>query len=137
MLSANLGDGEYPFAFTVYKKDRVEISMANEGFYHPGILEIKSGYGQLIFKLKEVEHVSLTGKMILKGKLEALKYEIENQFISSRFLRDNFILPISKLRFFYSKEERILQTSIKIRVKADVGIIHMPESEAILTIIFK
>lgn len=137
MLSANLGDGEYPFAFTVYKKNCVGISMANGGFYHPGILEIKLGYGQMVFKLKEVEHVSLTGKMILKGKLESLKYEIENQFISGHFLRGNFILPISKLRFFYSKEERILQTSIKIRVKADVGIIHMPESEAILTIIFK
>lgn len=137
MLSANLGDGEYPFAFTVYKKDRIGISMANEGFYHPGILEVKLGQGQLIFKLKEVEHLSLSKKLILKGKLESLQYEIENQFMSGHFLRDHFVLPISKLRFFYSKEERILQTSIKIRVKANVGVIHMPESEAILTIIFK
>ena len=43
MLSVNLDDGEYSFAFTVYKKDRVGISMANEGFYHPGVLEIKQG----------------------------------------------------------------------------------------------
>lgn len=137
MLSVNLDDGEYSFAFTVYKKDRVGISMVNEGFYHPGVLEIKQGYGQLILKPKEVEHVSLSGKMVLKGKLESLKYEIENQFISSHFIRGNFVIPISKLRFFYSKEERMLQASIKIIVKVDVGIIHIPENEVILTIIFK
>ncbi|MFQ7171499.1 MAG: hypothetical protein ACLRQF_04990 [Thomasclavelia ramosa] len=38
MLSANLDDGQYLFAFTVYKADKMEISMANDGFFHPGIL---------------------------------------------------------------------------------------------------
>ena len=44
MLSANLDDGQYLFAFTVYKADKMEISMANDGFFHPGILDIKMGH---------------------------------------------------------------------------------------------
>ena len=137
MLSANLDDGEYPFAFTIYKADKLGISMANDGFVHPGILEIKMGHGNLILQPKEVEHESLMGKMILKGKVESLKYETEQKYIASQVIMDNFVIPISKLYFYYSKEERILQTSVKIKVKSNVGMIHMPESVAILTIILK
>ncbi|WP_027088561.1 helix-turn-helix domain-containing protein [Thomasclavelia saccharogumia] len=137
MLSANLDDGEYPFAFTIYKADKLGISMANDGFVHPGILEIKMGHGNLISQPKEVEHESLMGKMILKGKVESLKYETEQKYIASQVIMDNFVIPISKLYFYYSKEERILQTSVKIKVKSNVGMIHMPESVAILTIILK
>lgn len=137
MLSANLDDGQYPFAFTIYKANRIGISMANDGFYHPGILEIKMGYGRFILKPKEVERESMVGKMVLKGKLESLKYLENEEFINSEAICGDYTIPISKLRFYYSKDERLLQTSIKIRVKPSVGKIHMPESEAIMTIIFK
>jgi len=100
-------------------------------------LEIKMGHGNLILQPKEVEHESLMGKMILKGKVESLKYETEQKYIASQVIMDNFVIPISKLYFYYSKEERILQTSVKIKVKSNVGMIHMPESVAILTIILK
>ena len=59
MLSVNLDDGQYPFAFTVYKADKMGISMANDGFFHPGILDIKMGYGGLVLKPKEVERESM------------------------------------------------------------------------------
>lgn len=137
MLSANLDDGQYPFAFTIYKVNRLEISMANDGFYHPGILEIKMGLGRIILKPKEVERESMKGKVILKGKLETLKYLENEKFINCEIIRGDYIIPISKLRFYYSKDERVLQTSIKIKVRPSVGKQHMPESEAIMTIIFK
>lgn len=137
MLSANLDDGQYPFAFTIYKVNRLEISMANDGFYHPGILEIKMGLGRIILKPKEVERESMKGKVILKGKLETLKYLENEKFINCEIIRGDYIIPISKLRFYYSKDERVLQTSIKIKVRPSVGKQHMPVSEAIMTIIFK
>lgn len=137
MLSANLDDGQYPFAFTVYKTNRIGVSMANDGFYHPGILNIKMGQGKLVLKPKEVERESMMGKIILKGKLESLKYFENKKFICCEVIRGDYIIPISQLRFYYSKEERLLQTSIKIKVKPCVREIHMPESEAIMTIIFK
>ena len=43
MLTVNLEDGKYQFAFTIYKLNKLEISMANDGFVHPGILEINNG----------------------------------------------------------------------------------------------
>lgn len=111
--------------------------MANDGFYHPGILEIKMGHGRIILKPKEVERESMMGKMVLKGKLESLKYLDDEEFVSSEVIRGDYIIKISKLRFYYSKDERMLQTSIQIRVRPSVGKIHMPESEAVMTIIFK
>lgn len=137
MLTVNLEDGKYPFAFTIYKINKLEISMANDGFVHPGILEIDNGKGNLILFPKEIEHESLLGNIILKGQVESLKYMIDQQFISSQNMKNSYIIPIDKLQFHYCKEEQILQTSIKIKVRANVGIIHMPESCAILNIILK
>ena len=137
MLSANLDDGQYLFAFTVYKADKMEISMANDGFFHPGILDIKMGHGGLVLKPKEVERESMMGKMVLKGKLSSLKYQVGEDYLECRMIKDDYIIPISKLRFHYSKEERILQTSVKIKVKPTVGKIHMPESIAIMNVIIK
>ncbi|MFR2767840.1 MAG: hypothetical protein ACLTAI_05820 [Thomasclavelia sp.] len=47
--------------------------MANDGFVHPGILEIDNGKGNLILFPKEIEHESLLGNIILKGQVESLK----------------------------------------------------------------
>lgn len=137
MLAINLEDGKYSFAFTIYKINKLEISMTNDGFVHPGILEIDNGKGNLILFPKEIEHESLLGNIILKGQVESLKYMIDQEFINSRNVKNNYIIPIDRLQFHYCKEERILQTSIKIKVRADVGIIHMPESCAVLNIIIK
>lgn len=137
MLSINLDDGQYPFAFTIYKVDKTEISMANDGFIHPGILEVKKGQGNLILRPREIERESKNKKMILRGKVATLKYQVEEDYLECLTIRGDYIIPINKLRFYYSKEERILYTSIKIKVKATVGIVHMPESIAILNIFIK
>ena len=137
MLTVNLEDGKYQFAFTIYKLNKLEISMANDGFVHPGILEINNGKGNLILFPKEIEHESLLGNIILKGQVESLKYMLDQEFISSQNIKNSYIIPIDRLKIHYCKEERILQTSIKIKVRANVGIIHMPESCAVLNIILK
>ena len=137
MLTVNLEDGKYQFAFTIYKLNKLEISMANDGFVHPGILEINNGKGNLILFPKEIEHESLLGNIILKGQVESLKYMLDQEFISSQNIKNSYIIPIDRLKFHYCKEERILQTSIKIKVRANVGIIHMPESCAVLNIVLK
>ena len=137
MLTVNLEDGKYQFAFTIYKLNKLEISMANDGFVHPGILEINNGKGNLILFPKVIEHESLLGNIILKGQVESLKYMLDQEFISSQNIKNSYIIPIDRLKFHYCKEERILQTSIKIKVRANVGIIHMPESCAVLNIILK
>ena len=91
MLSANLDDGQYLFAFTVYKADKMEISMANDGFFHPGILDIKMGHGGLVLKPKEVERESMMGKTVLKGKLSSLKYQVGEDYLECRMIKDDYI----------------------------------------------
>ncbi|MFR6666862.1 MAG: hypothetical protein ACLUQX_12105, partial [Thomasclavelia spiroformis] len=108
MLTVNLEDGKYQFAFTIYKLNKLEISMANDGFVHPGILEINNGKGNLILFPKEIEHESLLGNIILKGQVESLKYMLDQEFISSQNIKNSYIIPIDRLKFHYCKEERIL-----------------------------
>ena len=72
MLLSHLDDGDYPFAFTIYKDEihnNLEISMANEGFVHPGILRIQNGQGNLILQNYDIERETLKGKIILKVRL--------------------------------------------------------------------
>lgn len=137
LLSVQLDDGQYPFAFSIYKDDHIELSVANEGFIHPGILDIQDGKGQLLLTSKELEHESLSGKMILKGHVTSLKYQVNDQYIDSERIHRQFIIPIQHLHFYYSQEERMLETGLKILLRPNVGKIHMPESSAILKIIFK
>lgn len=136
MLSNYLDDGLYHFAFTIYKIDMSEISMANDGFFHPGMLEIKRGQGKLIFKTRETEK-ELNNNMILRGRAATLQYEIDQEFIECNTIQEKFYIPISKLYFWYSKEERILQTTVKIKITSTVGDHYMPESMALINIIFK
>ena len=101
MLTVNLEDGKYQFAFTIYKLNKLEISMANDGFVHPGILEINNGKGNLILFPKEIEHESLLGNIILKGQVESLKYMLDQEFISSQNIKNSYIIPIDRLKFHY------------------------------------
>ena len=75
---------------------RIQISMANDGFFHPGILDIKMGHGGLVLKPKEVERESMMGKMVLKGKLSSLKYQVGEDYLECRMIKDDYIIPISR-----------------------------------------
>ena len=81
--------------------------------------------------------------IFVRDKLIYVSFNKNLNNIKSTLLINKVLLYIneegysSKLYFYYSKEERILQTSVKIKVKSNVGMIHMPEIVAILTIILK
>lgn len=139
-LCANLEDGIYSFAFTIYKdqgKKLCQISMANEGFHHPGYLQIQQGKGEICLHTKELEHESLMGKLILKGKLSYLQYEDHGVFVDAQEGKDSFRIPIHSMMFYYNKEERVMQGSMHLKMRADVGPMHMPERTATLLVYFK
>lgn len=139
-LCANLEDGIYPFAFTIYKDIHAhpcQISMANEGFYHPGKFIIKEGLGELCLYIKEIEHVSKIGNLVLKGKLSHLLYWEDGKFVEARMVKDHFCIPVCKMIFYYNREERVMQGSVWVKVRADVGIMHMPVRTATLIVYFK
>ena len=113
-LCHKLGDATLELQFVMYKnsvKNNTNISMANEGFYHPCILTVEKGEGLISLKAKNMSRKSrLTGKK-MNGK-EAMN------FISMGESRD-----------------RILHGSLPIRLGCSVGCMHMPESPAIFTLI--
>lgn len=140
MLGAYLQDGEYPFAFTMYKNHidtTLEISMSNEGFKHPGILRIDKGQGFLMLKPCEIEITSAHGKLLIKSKLEQLHYRKDHGFIKAKQQKDCFLLPISHITFYYNHQERLLQGHMQLRMKPSVQHIHMEEQTSILSIVFK
>lgn len=139
-LCANLEDGWYSFAFTIYKdqeQEHYQISMANEGFHHPGYLSIKQGVGELCLYPREVEHESLLGKLVLKGKLAHLQYDKDAKFVEAKQSKDCFCIPVSKMMFYYNSQERVLQGTLRLKMRADVGVMHMPERTATLIVYFK
>lgn len=140
MLVNFLKEGDYPFAFTIYKDrlyHQMEISMANDAFVHPGILRVQDGKGFLILESKEIERESLIGRLVLKGRLESLFYLKNKQFVEVARQNQFFYIPVSYLEFYYNRNERILQGHLKLKVKPTVSKIHMPESTANLSIFFK
>lgn len=140
MLVSDLKDGNYPFAFTIYKDktdQRMEISMANDAFVHPGILKVQDGKGYLILESKEIERESLMGRIVLKGRLETLRYMKNKQFVKAMKQNHFYYIPVSCLEFYYNREEKMLQGHMKLKVTPTVGRMHMPESTAYLSIFFK
>lgn len=139
-LCANLEDGTYPFAFTIYKDQEHkhdQISMANEGFSHPGYLRIKEGIGMLCLQTIEVEHASRIRPIVLKGRLSDLQYYSKHGFVAADVDKDGFRIPICNILFNYNKEERVLQGCIRLWMRVNVGSMHMPESTAMMIVYFK
>lgn len=137
MLALWLEEGNYPFSFTIYQSQHLAISMANEGFVHPGVLKIEKGRGTLCFVPKEIEHRSIPENLVLTGVLDTFEYDFHDQFHKAESINGEFMIPISDFQFHFCNEERILQTVFKIRVHVNVGLVDVPVHEAIMAIIFK
>jgi Mn-dependent DtxR family transcriptional regulator len=131
----NRGEYQVPFVFHKDKKRTPEqISMANDAFYHPAILVITKDSGYLSLRTKQMEQKSLIDKLRLAGKVEKIKYEYQNQ-VKEAVISDTMVkLPIEALKFIYIKEDDILHGYVNLTMTCTVGVIHMPESTAILTI---
>lgn len=139
-LAMHLSDGEYPFAFTIYREkfsDGKRISMANDAFLHPGILQVQEGKCWFCLTACTIERVSFMGRMVLRGRASELSYFLQDTCKPALRRKDTFCMLANDIMFHFNGSERILQASLKIKVQADVGILHMPESNAILTVLFK
>ena len=65
-----------------------------------------------------------------------MQYLIDRQYYDCLENDHQIFIPITHLNFFYTKEERLIQTSFTIKVQAQVSKYHMPESVASLKILF-
>ena len=108
-LEHHLEPGKYNFSFTLFHyKDANVHSMANRGFEHPAYLLIEQHQG----------------------------YFIQDKEYDCFEKNDCFYIPITDLNFFYTKEERLMQTSLTVKLKVNLLKGHMPENLALLKILF-
>lgn len=131
-----LDDGEYDISFTIYKDDsrkHMQVSMANDGFHHPGTLNVKKGVGIIRLESKKVVRTSGGMRGLFGGRVDNVAYLKENHYIDAVHEGNVWKFPISCMRFTYNKGERILMGSTMLRFSCMVYNINMPESIALFT----
>lgn len=140
-LCKAFGDGDFEFNFIVYRaeqKNGSNLSMANKGFEHPGHLVIKNGVGKIRLRAIDLEAKSPVTRIRMKGKVDSLKYMHNGEFCSADISNDIITFPADAMEFVNIGEDinQIVHGSVGIRIRCTVFPMHMPESDAIFTMIF-
>ena len=121
---SKLPDGNYRLSFIIYREKAnnvTNVSMANEGFEHPGILSVTDG----------------VGTAAMKGKVKSLKYFDNGDYISAELNGDIVAFPAESFKFYNLRPgfSPVLHGTLPIKITANVGTMHMPDSIAFFTIL--
>ncbi|MDE7157683.1 MAG: hypothetical protein K2O02_07000 [Lachnospiraceae bacterium] len=140
ILCRMLKDGEYQFPFIIYRenaKNGSNISMANEGFEHPCVLSIKDGKGLLRIKALDISANSAVSGKRMRGHVESLKYFDSGSYVNAD--RSGYVLSIPASAFTFKNIGegigQILHGQVCMKIRCSVGVVHMPESTAIFTML--
>ena len=111
--------------------------MANAGFDHLCELVVRDGVGMIHMRARTMSANSRKSGMLMQGKVQTVKYNYNNSFIDAEKNGDAICFPAECLNFLNigSGVDQILHGSVCLKMKCSVGIIHMPESVAIFTIL--
>lgn len=132
-----LDDGEYKISFTIYKEGKnnsMETSVANEGFFHPGVLLIQNGMGIFILESKSILKRSPGTNSMIVGKISKLSFDKEGHFENAIREGNRFKIPMSFLKFTYNQGEKIITGHTRIRFESSIGEKHMPEDSGIFSV---
>lgn len=140
VLCRNLRDGIYQVPFVIYRENTENgnhMSMANEGFEHPCDLIVRKGKGLVRLRALPLTHSSAAGGSLMRGKIDTLKYYDGDTFCDTEKRGDFIQFPAQFLRFVNigNSTDCIFHGSIYLKMTSSVGIVHMPESRAIFTLI--
>ena len=135
-----LEDGNYEFPFVIYReqvKNGQNLSMGNEGFAHPCTLHVEDGVGMVQLLIQSMEQRSVHTGTLLKGKVDKLKYFVNGIMVDAEFVNNVVFFPAEALNFVNmgSGTGNILHGSVSLRMRCSCGLIHMPESDAIFTLL--
>lgn len=138
-LCAMLADGRYSVPFYIYKtKGRIKgadlLSMANEGFEQPAILQVDNGVGVFRLKGKTMTAKSHLTGLEMAGKVESVRYKRGRNYVSCTRLEDVYSFPAEGVHFrnLMSGNRQVLHGAVRLSMRCDVGIAHMPESAAVV-----
>ncbi|MFI3175670.1 MAG: hypothetical protein R3Y53_10845 [Bacillota bacterium] len=125
---SSLPDGEYEVPFSVYKTNRKDISMGDKGFLKPAIFRKENGVVNVVLYSHKLLYVSQKRNR-LQGKLDRLWYVSDNKWFEAE-ISDSSCYNI--LEDALAFDEKRKKCELKIRARATVGNLKMPESEAII-----
>lgn len=139
-LCKKMKDGIYQLPFLIYRekfRGGSNISMANNGFEHPCTLSIENGVGTIRIHAVEMEVKSPRTGIKMTGKVKHLKYFDGYEYINAESYGDVLSFPASVLNFVNigSGMGQILHGSVCLKMSCTAGIMHMPESIAIFTLL--
>ena len=139
-LCKTLGDGVYHFNFVIYRehvKNGSNLSMANEGFEHPGTLIVKNGFGTILLRIVTLQASSPVSHGPMTGKVVGVKYLENGEFVAAEVGDDVVTFPASTLKFVNIGENinQMLHGSVCLKMKGSAGIAHMPESVAVFNML--
>ncbi len=138
-LFAKIPDGEYSLSFMIYREKAnhsTNVSMANEGFEHPGLLKVSEGQATVELQMTTLNARSSKTGETMKGKVKSLQYFDGNDYLKANIVDDTVSFPINAT-FFYNMQSRTnpsLHGTLPVKISANVGTMHMPESVAFFTI---
>lgn len=123
--------GGYAVPFRVCKKDTDDISMGDRGFSKPaGVVRTKNR-SFIYLEPKEIEYKAGKRKRML-GRLDRLWYRLGNSWCEAEEGKNHsFMLPGAAV--FYRERKGRKIGVLRIRARASVGMLGMPESEADVT----
>lgn len=124
----DFADGDYEVNFSIYKSDRNDISMGDKGFSKPAIFRKENGLVSILLFPRKLKYVSKKRNR-LQGSLERLWYVSQNKWFEAEMSSEN-CYTISEEALVFNKEKDTCE--IKIRARATVGNLKMPEGEAVI-----
>ena len=139
-LCKKFHDGCYHFPFRIYRehvKNGNNLSMANEGFEHPCTLCIENGIGIIQLLAQSIAAKSKLNGKLMRGKVNSLKYFNFGRYISAEINGNVLSFPAESLHFVNmgTGVGQILHGSVCLKMECSAGVLHMPESTAIFTIL--
>ena len=108
--------------------------MANEGFEQPAILQVDNGVGVFRLKGKTMTAKSHLTGLEMAGKVESVRYKRGRNYVSCTRLEDVYSFPAEGVHFrnLMSGNRQVLHGAVRLSMRCDVGIAHMPESAAVV-----
>ena len=137
---SKLPDGNYKLPFIIYREKAnnvTNVSMANEGFEHPGVLSVTNGVGTVQLRTTTLNARSAKTGAAMKGKVQSLCYYDNGDYLAAEQNGDTITFPAEAINFYNLRPgyDPVLHGTMPIRITANVGTRHMPESIAFFTII--
>lgn len=139
-LCQKMKDGVYQMPFLIYREKfwrGSNISMANDGFEHPCTLTVKDGMGTVRIHAVEIVVRSPKTGMKMRGKVKRLKYYDGYEYVNAETNGDVLSFPAEVMKFVNvgSGMGQILHGSVCLKMTCTAGVLHMPESVAIFTML--